>query len=177
MRFLSELRLYFCNELISLFPSRSIRHWFYTKVMKFEIDSECSIFMHCRFDCAEGLTIGKHSTVNSNCRLDTRGGITIGANVSISSETIILTGDHDMNTIDFMGRNRPVIIKDYVWIGTRATILPGVTIGKGAIIGACTLVSKDIAPYSVVVGVPGKVVKMRPETNTKYDSYYRRLFQ
>jgi maltose O-acetyltransferase len=145
--------------------------------MKYDIDINASIFMHCSFDCSGGLIVGKYSTVNSRCRLDTRGDIHIGENVSISSEVIILTADHDLSKITFEGRNRPVVINDFVWIGTRAVILPGVNIGKGAIIAACALVTKDVAPFSVVAGVPGKVIKMRPEENLQYAAYYKRLFQ
>jgi maltose O-acetyltransferase len=145
--------------------------------MNFSITTQTSLFMHCTFDSAGGLVIGRNSTINSNCRLDTRGTISIGDNVSISSDVIILTADHDLDAPDFCGRNRAVVINDYAWIGTRAMILPGVTIGKGAIVAACALVSKDVAEYDVVAGVPAKVVKNRPKSNLEYNSYYSRLFQ
>ena len=56
---------------------------------------------------------------------------------------------------------KPIVIEDDVWIGARACILPGVTIGHGAVIGACAVVSKDVPPYAVLVGNPGRIVKMR----------------
>ena len=56
---------------------------------------------------------------------------------------------------------REVVIEDDAWIGTHAIIMPGVTIGRGAVVGAGCVVTKDVAPYSVVVGIPGELLKMR----------------
>lgn len=174
--FFSELRLYLCNEWVSTIPSHHIRNWFYRQVMGFKIDKECSIFMHCRFDSSKGLIIGKHSVINAKCRLDTRGGISIGEKVAISQDVIILTADHDMDSVDFSGRSRHVIIEDYVWIGTRAMILPGVKIKKGAVVAAGSTVTKDVEPFSVVAGVPAKIIGNRAN-HLEYGSLYTRLFQ
>jgi acetyltransferase-like isoleucine patch superfamily enzyme len=144
--------------------------------MGFTIGTQSNIFMHCSFDCKRGFSIGDYSVINAKCRLDTRGSIIIGAKVSISQEVVILTADHDTTNSNFAGQNKTVIIEDYVWIGTRAMILPGVTIGRGAIIAAGAIVTKDVAPFSVVAGIPAKVIKMRPE-NLSYSTFYQRLFQ
>jgi acetyltransferase-like isoleucine patch superfamily enzyme len=163
MNLLSELR-------------HTIRLWYYRKVMGFQIGKDSSIFMNCTFDAAKGFKMGANSVINANCRLDTRGGIDIGDNVSISSEVIILTADHDMNSPNFAGRNKPIKINDYVWIGTRVLILPGISIGNGAIAAAGSVITKDIVDYSVVAGIPGKVIKNRTH-NLSYKLNYRRLFQ
>lgn len=173
---LSELRLYICNHWISGIPSHTFRLWFYRKVMKFSIGSGSSVLLNCSFDCTKSFKIGQNSVVNGNCRMDTRGGIVIGNNVSISSDVIILTADHDMNTADFSGRNRQVVIDDFVWIGTRAMILPGVKIGKGAVVAAGSVVVKDVESYNVVGGIPAKLIKKRNK-NLEYTTNYRRLFQ
>ena len=172
----SELRLYICNEWISRFPSHRLRNFYYRNVMKFDLGKDCSIHMRCSFDNAKHLSIGLNSVINARCRIDNRGGIVIGSNVSISQEVIVLTGDHDVNAADFAGRNAGVKIEDYVWIGTRATILPGVTIGKGALVAAGAIVTKDVIPYAIVAGVPAKIIKMRRE-DLSYETKYRRLFQ
>jgi acetyltransferase-like isoleucine patch superfamily enzyme len=172
----SEFRLYIGNEWISRIPSHRFRNFYYRKVMGFDIGKDCSIHMHCSFDCAKNLVIGTNSVINAKCRLDNRGAIRIGENVSVSQEVIILTADHDVNAADFAGRSLAVSIDDYVWIGTRATILPGVTIGKGALIAAGAMVTKDVLPYAIVAGVPAKLIKMRREDLT-YETKYRRLFQ
>jgi acetyltransferase-like isoleucine patch superfamily enzyme len=175
-KFLSELRLYICNEWIASFPSHTIRLWFYKKIMKFKINENVSLFMHCSFDAANGLTIGKDSVINKGCRLDTRGEIRIGQKVSISEQVIILTADHDVETKDFAGRSRKVIIEDYAWIGTSAMILPGVNIGRGAVIAAGSIVTKNVESFSVVGGVPARFIKKR-RVDVSYDTLYRRLFQ
>jgi acetyltransferase-like isoleucine patch superfamily enzyme len=173
---LSELRLYICNEWITTIPSHTFRLWFYRKLMKFQIADEVSIFMHCSFDAAKGLTIGRGSVINAGCRLDSRGEIRIGNKVSISQQVIILTADHDVDARDFAGRNRKVVIEDLVWIGTRAILLPGVTIGKGAIIAAGAVVNKNVQPFTVVGGVPAKLLRDR-RRDIEYPTKYRRLFQ
>jgi len=110
--------------------------------------------------------------------MDTRGGIKIGNNVSISSDVVILTADHDMDNENMDGRNKGVIINDYVWIGTRATLLPGVNIGYGAVVATGAVVTKDVPPYGVAAGVPAKVIKYRNSNNGfNYTANYRRLFQ
>jgi len=173
---LLELRIYICNEWIATIPSHFVRNLYYDKIMGFDIDKSCSVLMHCAFDCARNLVIGKNSVINARCRLDNRGTITIGENVSISQEVVILTADHDADRADFAGRTLPVHIGDYAWIGTRAMILPGVKIGKGALVAAGALVTSDVMPYAVVAGVPARVIKMRRE-DLNYQTGYRRLFQ
>jgi acetyltransferase-like isoleucine patch superfamily enzyme len=174
--FFAEFRIYICNEWIATFPSHGIRSLYYRRIMRFNIGDSNSIHMHCVFDCAKNFVMGKNSVINAKCRLDNRGGIVIGDNVSISQEVVILTADHDVSTSDFAGRSLPVKIDNYVWIGTRVTILPGVSIGEGALIAAGAVVTKDVLPYSIVAGVPAKVIKMRRK-DLNYETSYRRLFQ
>lgn len=173
---LFELKLYICNHWISNVPIHFIRNWYYTKVMDFRIGNHSTFLMKCVFDFKKGLSIGENSVVNARCRIDNRGGIKIGDNVSISSDVTILTADHDMNSPDFAGRNRSVTIEDYVWVGTAAMIMPGVTIGQGAVIAAGAVVTKNVAPYNVVAGVPAKFIKERKK-ELSYTASYKRLFQ
>lgn len=174
--FLSELRLYICNHFIASFPSHRVRLWFYRKVMKFSIGTGTTIFMGCKFDCAKGLTIGNNSCINANCRLDSRGLLKIGNCVSVSEDVIFLTADHNEELIGVPDREKKVVIGDYVWIGTRAMVLPGITVEKGAVIAAGAVVSKNVEKLAVVGGVPAKFIKYRPE-NFDYISSYKRLFQ
>ena len=84
-------------------------------------------------------------------------------------EVVIYTRNHNTANPDVpmreqgMGEVKPVVIEDDVWIGARVCILPGVTVGTGSVLGAYTVVTKDVPPYSVVVGNPGKVVKNRKD--------------
>jgi acetyltransferase-like isoleucine patch superfamily enzyme len=171
---LSELRLYLCNHFVLHIPSRRLRMAFYRKVMGFDIGRNSTVFLNCRFDCAKGLTIGAASVINQRCRLDSRGGITLGNNVSISEEVCVLTGDHDPKSVAFTGRTRPVVIEDYVFIGTRAMVLPGVTVRRGAIVGAGAVVSKDVEALSIVGGVPTRVIGTR-HSDLAYEAEYSRF--
>jgi maltose O-acetyltransferase len=144
--------------------------------MKFTLGKDCAILMHTKFDASKGFCIGNNSVINSNCRIDTRGGVFIGNNVSISSDVIILTADHDMDSPNFEGRTQSVTIEDYVWIGTRVTIMPGIKVMRGAVIGSGSIVTKSILPFNVVAGVPAKIIKKRTQ-NLEYELNYRRLFQ
>lgn len=156
-----DLLLYCCNRLVAKVPSHRLRLAFYRHVMGFQIGARSYLFMDAWFDAPGGFIMGEHSVVNQRCRLDTRGGIRIGRNVSISAETVILTADHDPQSADFAGREKPVVIEDRVWIGTRATILPGVTLGEGAVVAAGSVVTRDVPAYSIVAGVPAKVIGER----------------
>lgn len=164
--FVFDILMYVTNHIIGHVPSRRLRLTFYRRALGFDIGSGTHIFMGARFDSRHGFRIGKNSIVNENCRFDNRGGLTIGDNVSISAGTVILTADHDIQSATFEGRNRPVEIEDYVFVGTRATILPGVRISRGAVVGACSLVTRDVAEYEVVAGVPAKTIGKR---NPKLD--------
>jgi maltose O-acetyltransferase len=173
--FLSELRLYVCNHIVANIPSHFVRLSFYRHIMGFELASGVAIHLGARFDCARGIKIAENSVINENCRLDSRGSISIGKNVAITAETIILTADHDINTPDFRGRVRPVVIEDYVFVGTRAMILPGVTLHRGAVVAAGAVVSRDVQALDIVGGVPAREIgKRSPDLN--YKTAYRRLF-
>lgn len=167
--------LYLTNRPIAHIPSHTIRLAFYRTVMKYRIGRGSYIFMDAWFDGRGHFEMGCNSVINQKCHLDNRGGIQIGDNVSISSEVCILTADHDMRSPDNAGRERPVHIHDYVFIGTRATILPGVTLGEGAVVGAGSVVTKDVPPYTMVAGIPARKIGERP-TGMRYSASYNRLF-
>lgn len=115
-----------------------------------------------------GIRVGENSGIGYRCYL--QGNITIGNDVMMAPEVIILTGSHRYDRTDIpMSKqgsfDRPVIIEDDVWIGTRAIILPGVRIGKGSIIGCAAVVTSDVSPFSIVGGIPARVIgKRAPQT-------------
>jgi acetyltransferase-like isoleucine patch superfamily enzyme len=114
------------------------------------------------------LKIDKGAIVGHNALLDARMGLTIGRNVNISNEVMIWTLHHDYNSAEFAQIGRPVVIEDYAWLCSRSVILPGVTIGKGAVVAAGAVVTRDVQPYTVVGGVPAKLIAFRNE-NLTYD--------
>ncbi len=170
--------LFVANRIVSHIPSHFLRLFFYRHVMRFSIGQCSYIFMDAWFDTKgkDSFVMGHHSVINQRCRLDNRGTIEIGNNVAISAEVCILTADHDPQSPEFQGRVRKVAISDYVFIGTRALILPGVTIGKGAVIGAGSVVTEDIPEFTIAVGCPAKEIGKRSMQPFEYDAGYYRWF-
>lgn len=110
------------------------------------------------FNGAE-LIIGEGSFING-ARIAAKNKITIGNHVHIAPEVIIMDSDfHDTNDLNNEGMSAPIIIGNNVWIATRAMILKGVTIGDGAVVAAGAIVTKDVKPFTVVAGVPAKLIK------------------
>lgn len=120
---------------------------------------------HTYFGIGNNISIGDNSGLGSNCSI--YGECTIGKNVMMGTDIVILTANHNFSRTDIpmtqqgMGKEKRVIICDDVWIGTRVIIMPGVKIGKGSIIGAGSVVTKNVEPYSIVGGVPAKLIKKR----------------
>ena len=116
----------------------------------------------------EKLTIGSSCWFNLGCIFDLGDTITIGNNVAFGHQVMLMTGTHELGT----GARRagpyetaPITIEDGAWIAARATILPGVTVGKGAIVAAGAMVTKDVPPHTLVGGVPAKMIrKLEDET-------------
>jgi len=107
------------------------------------------------------ITIGNYTAINRRCYLDGRVGIRIGNCVSISPETYIISLSHDPQSKNFAIVGKEVVIEDYVWIGARAMILPGVTLSKGCVVAAGSVVTKDVPPYTIVAGVPAQKIGER----------------
>ena len=175
-RFYFDALLYLTNRIVARIPSHTIRLLYYRNVLGFKIGPSSYILMDAWFDYKGNFTMGEGSVVNQKCRLDNRGGITIGNSVSISAEVCILTADHDLQSPSFEGRTRPVVIGDFVFIGTRAMLLPGVVIHEGAAVGAGAVITKDVMPYTVVAGVPASVIGARSRDLSYKHSNDRLLF-
>ena len=110
------------------------------------------------------VSVGDYSVINKHVLLDGRGGqLTIGANVDIAQEVNIWTEQHDYDDPMYGNKGGNVIIDDYVWIASRATILPGVHIGRGAVVASGAVVTKDVPPLAIVGGVPAKILKYRKD--------------
>lgn len=104
------------------------------------------------------IKIGNNVYINSNSLLMARGGITIEDDVMLAANVQLLSNNHDEYDRQVL-LCKPIHIKKGAWIGAGASILPGVTIGEYAIVGAGAIVTKDVGDYEVAVGVPAKVVK------------------
>lgn len=168
---------YITNHVIAHVPSFTIRRLWYQHALGFRFGSHASVFMgaYMWFHGGpgeirrQGVVIGKNSRINRDCTLDVRCGLTIGENVSVSPEVMIVVGSHDLNDPTFPEvRTPPVVIEDYAFIGSRAMIVGGVTIGRGAVVAAGSIVTKDVAPMTIVAGVPAKPVGMRDPRGATY---------
>lgn len=105
------------------------------------------------------LTIGANTRING-AHIGVSNEVVIGSNVRIAPYSLILDNDfHDLQDRKKEGKTAPIIIEDHAWIATRATVLKGVRIGKGAIVATGAVVTKDVPPYSIVAGVPARVIK------------------
>ena len=125
-----------------------------------KVDESFGLFPPFYSDYGQNITVGKNVFINSGCCFQDQGGITIGDNALIGQQVVIATLNHDLIPEKRGSMSpSPVKIGNNVWIGAHATILPGVTIGNGAVVAAGAVVTKDVPENTVVGGVPAKVIK------------------
>lgn len=150
---------------VSVLPSCRLRKLIY-KTLGCNIGPRVVFHFRTEIRSPYRLQIGEGTIVGDNAILDARCGLEIGKNVNLSSNVSIYTLQHDYRDPFFKcseNRKMTVIIGDRVWIGSNVTILPGVTIGEGAVCCAGCVVTKDVEPYAVVVGIPAKQISERPK--------------
>lgn len=107
------------------------------------------------------LSIGTNTIIGMRVCLDARGGLAIGTNCNIADEIAVWTAEHDIQAADFAMTVGRVDIRDRVWLCFRSIVLPGVTVGEGSVVASATVVTKDVPPFSVVGGVPAKLIGNR----------------
>lgn len=174
---------YATNHIINHIPSYTIRHVWYRRILKWHIEPGVAIFMgqHVQLSSIRNngakVSIGRGTVINWDCMLYTTGGLSIGENVSISAGVWLVTGTHDMNDPLFPATYKPITIGNHAWIGMRATILGGITIGEGAVVMSGAMVTRDVPPFAVVGGVPAKILGERSLQNPSYSLGYRPLFE
>lgn len=157
-------------------PSRSFRKFLYV-LAGVKIGKGSVFHMWTRFYEPWRISVGKDTLIGDNVFLDGRDKLVIGDHVDIASQVLIYNSQHDINSEDFHATLSPVEIGDYVFIGPRAIILPGVKVGTGAVIGAGAVVTKDVPDYTIVGGVPAVKIGERKNRNPQYKLGRARLFQ
>jgi len=181
-RFSSHLWLYWRGFLLLLatitgyIPSHRIRLFLYRYLFGVRIGSYSTIHWQCRFFEPAGVQIGSHTIIGNNAFLDGRRGLMIGDCVVTASEVAIYTLQHDVEDPYLREFGSSVVIEDYVYIGPRVIILPGVRVGEGGVIAAGAVVTKDVEAYTMVAGVPAEFVKYRPH-DLRYKPSFRMPFQ
>src|SRR3989344_3368043 len=199
MRFIIDFWI-FLATLTGFIPSHTMRLFLYRYVFRMKIGEYTSIHWLARFNKPSGIEIGHNTIIGNDAFLDgrsirvkqphensfvsymkdflspTKRPLRIGNNVSIAGEVRIYTMQHDIDDPDFKEMEGEVIIDDYAVIGTRVMILPGVHIGKGAVVASGAVVTKDVEPYTVVGGVPAVFIRNRSK-DLRYTLKFARLFQ
>jgi maltose O-acetyltransferase len=171
---------YLTNHVIAHIPVYAVRYAWYRRVLGMRIGKGTTVLMDLyvyirgRARTGQpGITIGRRTVINQQCCLDGRGGLAIGDNVDISPGVWILTDSHDMNDPLFREVLAPVTIGNDVWIGSRALILPGVMVGEGGVVAAGAVVTRDVAPYTVVAGVPARPIGSRSRSRKVRSRVYK----
>lgn len=160
---------------VGLFPSHYFRLFYYRAIMGMKIGKYSSIHRGAQIRNGKGITIGDNCVIGEYILLDGRNIIQIGNNVNISSNVSIYTMQHDYNDPYFSACGGKVIIGNNAWISSDSTILPNVNIGEGAVVGARSLVTKDVNEYTLVGGVPARYLKDR-NRDIRYRLNYKELF-
>ncbi len=166
----------FIVRLAGFIPSHIVRKFIY-RCAGVKIGRKSYIHMGAQFFYPTGVEIGRGTIIGQGVFLDGRNKLKIGDNVDIASDVMIYNSEHDINDSDFQATSAPVEIGDYVFIGPRAVILPGVKIGRGVVIAAGAVVTKDVLEFAVVGGVPAQVIGERKLKDLHYRLGRARLFQ
>lgn len=167
-----KIKLFIYYIFISKLPNsrfsnffRKIRNWYVCDILKIMKRHNENYFEdNIYIGNGKNLTIGEFCHINENVFIQ---GANIGNHVMIAPNVSILNSTHNYQNIDLpmimQGEVKGLnpIIEDDVWIGRNAVIMPNIKIGKGSIIGAGAIVTKDVEPYSIVGGVPAKLIKKR----------------
>ncbi|MBU1032084.1 acyltransferase [Patescibacteria group bacterium] len=159
-----------------LIPCHYFRLFMYS-LAGIRIGKGSRIHVGARFYYLPNIVIGEGTIIGDNAFLDGRDKLIIGNHVDIASGVMIYNSEHDINSEDFHAISASVEVGDYVFIGPRAIILPGVKIGKGAIIAAGAVVTKDVSQYAIVGGVPAEAIGERKIKDLHYKLGRARLFQ
>ena len=131
-----------------------------SRLTRRKVDPTFRLFPPFTADFGKNISFGKNVFVNAGCHFQDQGGIKIGDGVLIGHNVVLATANHAL--APSKSRKlfyKPIVIGDNVWIGSNAVILQGVTIGEWAVVAAGAVVTKDVAPYTIVGGVPAKFIK------------------
>lgn len=163
-------------RFVGYVPSHIIRNVFYL-MAGIKMGKGSAVHMWANFFDPRGIEIGQDTVIGDHCFLDGRDSLKIGNHVDIASQVLIYNSEHDLEDENFKAITAPVEIGDYVFIGPRAIILPGVKIGNGAVVAAGAVVTKNVEPFVIVGGVPAREIGERKLKNPEYKLGRAALFQ
>ena len=135
-------------------------HGYMRRILGKPLDPSTTVIPPFYVDYGKPVTIGRGCFIQQCCTFFGRGGITVGDGVFIGPKCNLITINHDENPDNRSATyGRPIVIGDKVWIGINSTILPGVKIGYGSIVGAQSVVTRDVPPMTVVAGNPARIIR------------------
>ena len=156
---------------VSRIPSYHFRMFCYKHIFRAKMGKSSIICGGSILRCPSRLVVGENSIIGDQCEIDARGNVTIGKNCNLSSEVHIWTGQHDSKGIYFEYISKPVVINDRCWVSSNTIILPGVTMGEGAVLAAGAVLTTDAEPFGIYAGIPAKKIGERPhELKYVFDS-------
>lgn len=171
-----DFQLAFIHFVTDVVPSHILRQLVF-KLCGVKIGKGSTVHMGVRFFQPNGIVIGEDTIIGYRTFLDGRKKLKIGNHVDIASEVMIYNSEHNLESEGFEAVSEDVEVDDYVFIGPRAIIMPGVKIGKGAVVAGGAVVTKNVEPFTIVGGVPAKVIGERKNKNPNYRLGRARLFQ
>lgn len=133
-----------------------------------KIAKNVSIWRGVEIRNPKGLVVDSGCSIGPGVTLDARKGLKIGKNVTIAKDAIVWTLHHDMNSKDFHTIGGKTVIEDYAWICSRSILLPGIHVGRGAVIASNAIVTKDVESQSIMAGMPAKKIGERKEQDFTY---------
>lgn len=154
------IRDYMVNSVLPHLPFWCLRRT-YLRMVGLKIGKDSFVHRHNSLIQPHHLHIGVGSHINQECIVDARGGIKIGDGVCISHRVNLMTGSHDVQSLQFMGVFKPITIGNHTFLGVGCTVLQGVEIGEGAVVAAGAVVTHDVEPYTIVSGIPAKEIGKR----------------
>ena len=160
---------YIYNNVFTFIPSNTLRVCYLKYVLGHKIGKNNFVHLGCNF--YGNVKIGDNCVIGR--KVVFKGGtIIVGNNVSITAECYLQTGSHFLDDENFKSFETEIYIRDRVWIGLRSIILPGITLGEGSVLGAGSVLTKNIPDFQVFAGVPAKYIKTR-NRNISYNLDYR----
>lgn len=163
-------------HFVGCIPIHEVR-WFFYIFSGIKIGRGSVIHTGLRLYDPRNIVVGEDTIIGENAVLDGRDRLIIGNHVDIASEVMVYNSQHNVHSETFESESLPVVIGDYVFIGPRAIILPGVSLKKGAVVGAGAVVTKDVEEYTIVGGVPAQVIGKRKVTELHYTLGRARWFR
>lgn len=164
------LRGWILNRFVANIPIAPLRYIYYRAVCGIKIGAGSSLWMGAQFTggAMDQIVIGQNCSIGYDTFWVAGAAIAVKDDVVMGHRVEFYSSDHDPDDPAFARRDAPIVIEDHAWIGSRAIILRGVTVGRGAVVAAGSVVTKDVPPFAIVAGNPAKVIRERGTKDFTY---------